>query len=378
MGLSKEERNEIEGLDLNAPPPVIDDKRELAFSRSRRSRAAVDLAFDPPSKVAELQERTMHWLMRPYPLGLRFSGINMDPLPCWLAGTHYVCLNMCQNDVPVQLHHTLFNGTGGYVLKPLEMRTGVPWPPPRDSLRRVTIEVLSLHNLPKRGERRPRLEGSRGDCHKYFPEELSGIRALPDASEPSTAGVEFSVHSIGGFCSIRSTATADPRGSDEPPPAVSRAASLSSLPVEQTMDQWSPRATATKNGLNATFAQATLHCLASEPNETFLRVVALDGKEAVAYETAVLGRLRRGYRVFQLRSELGTRIEQCYLLVKISFGREPNQWPAPSQRLDQARELAELRSRTEAQSRRITILERAASTSFDITKLGDLTTASRI
>ena len=60
-------------------------------------------------------------------------------------------------------------------------------------------------------------------------------------------------------------------------------------------------------------------------------MVALDNEQEVAYETAVLGRLRRGYRVFQLRCELGTRIEQCYLLVKISFGSEPNQWPTPRQ-----------------------------------------------
>ena len=107
--------------------------------------------------------------------------------------------------------------------------------------------------------------------------------------------------------------------------------------------------------------RSTLHCLASEPNETFLRVVALDGKEAVAYETAVLGRLRRGYRVFQLRCELGTRIEQCYLLVKISFGSEPNRWPAPSHikrtSVLHEREIVQLRKRNEAQARKIKELQ---------------------
>ena len=141
-------------------------------------------------------------------------------------------------------------------------------------------------------------------------EDLSGSRTPPGALEPSTAGLQFSLHNIGGFCAIGST-----------------------LPLahDHTGATWSTRATASKNGLNATFAPKTLHCLAAEPDATFLRVVALDNEQEVAYETAVLGRLRRGYRVFQLRCELGTRIEQCYLLVKISFGSEPNQWPTPRQ-----------------------------------------------
>ena len=367
----------MEGLKpKGASKGMVDPHILTVAARKGRNSTATRLAYDPPLGVAELQRRTMRWLTRPYPLGLRFSGINMDPLPGWQAGAHHVALNMSQNDLPVQLHHAMFNGTGGYVLKPKEMRTGNSWPPPRDMLRRVTIEVLSLHNLPKRGERRPRLDGSRARCHKYYGAKLSGTSAPPDASDPSTAGLQFSVHSIGGFCAISSTETAERRGSDLPP-ALLRAASLASLPVEQTVDQWSTRATVTKNGLNATFAQTTLHCLASEANETFLRVVALDGKEAVAYETAVLGRLRRGYRVFQMRSKLGTRIEQCYLLVKISFGSEPNHWLAPSHRhnasLEQARELEELRSRTRKQSLRIMQLEQSSATSSF-----DLTTASHI
>lgn len=84
------------------------------------------------------------------------------------------------------------------------------------------------------------------------------------------------------------------------------------------------------NGLNAPFGQ-TVHCVAAEPTATFLRVGILDGSQEVAYETAVLGRLRVGYRVFQMRSMLGTRIELCYLFVKISTGSEPNQWGTPRQ-----------------------------------------------
>ena len=83
--------------------------------------------------------------------------------------------------------------------------------------------------------------------------------------------------------------------------------------------------------MNASFDQ-TVHCIAAGPDATFLRVSVHDGnRQEVAYETAVLGRLRRGYRILQLRGPLGTRIELCYLFVKISFGKEPNEWANPRQ-----------------------------------------------
>eukprot|EP00966_Prymnesium_polylepis_P208216 4823048-Prymnesium_polylepis.1 len=70
------------------------------------------------------------------------------------------------------------------------------------------------------------------------------------------------------------------------------------------------------NGMNAVFCK-TIHCVSAEPHATFLRVAVGDGwQEVVAFETAVLGRLRLGYRVFLMRSVLGTRIELCYLFVK--------------------------------------------------------------
>ena len=76
-----------------------------------------------------------------------------------------------------------------------------------------------------------------------------------------------------------------------------------------------------RTGGNATFDE-TVHLVAAEPHATILRIGVSDGAQEIAYETAVLGRLRRGYRVFQLRGPLGTRIEICYMFVRISFGQE--------------------------------------------------------
>ena len=131
--------------------------------------------------------------------------------------------------------------------------------------------------------------------------------------------------------------------------------------------------TVESNGLCAIFKQRMI-CLAAEPHATFIRLSVTDNGQEVAYETAVLGRLRRGYRVFWMRSlvsrshifdptisvstlrgtqltgaltparQLGTRIELCYVFVKISFKLTRNDWAAPRQ---QQRQVGELRRRLE-------------------------------
>jgi hypothetical protein len=84
------------------------------------------------------------------------------------------------------------------------------------------------------------------------------------------------------------------------------------------------------NGMNATIREK-LHCVAAEPHATFVRVNVVDGRQQAAYEVAVLGRLRSGYRILQMRSPLGTRIECCYLFIKVSLGSEHNMWMSQRQ-----------------------------------------------
>lgn len=149
LGLSRSQRSEIEGLSSS---------NRSALLAERLSNAAIArVASNPPEAVGRIQRRACMWLLRPYPLGLRFSGNNMNPLPCWLAGAHSVALNMSNNDLPLQLHFALFKGSGGYVLKPIAMRDSSSttqngdsfWPIYRDRLDFVTMRFLSLHNLPK-------------------------------------------------------------------------------------------------------------------------------------------------------------------------------------------------------------------------------------
>eukprot|EP00966_Prymnesium_polylepis_P289291 6682522-Prymnesium_polylepis.1 len=84
------------------------------------------------------------------------------------------------------------------------------------------------------------------------------------------------------------------------------------------------------SGLNTAFGE-TVHCVAAEPDTTFLRVAVINRGQEVAYETTALGRLRMGFRVLQLRGMLGTRIELGYLFVRVTFGTERNLWLSPRQ-----------------------------------------------
>jgi len=387
LGLTHTQRNDIEGLSSVS----VRGGRGLTEAQLS-SRAIARLAADPPSQVGRMQQRTARWLVRPFPLGLRFSGKNMSPLPCWLGGAQHVCLNFSDVDLAVLLHFALFSGSGGFVLKPSEMKpatreyqtsfteissmeTRSPaehrssawdfvrkkalssdrlsgpsalsqssedgteagtlesgrmgyWPPPQDWLQRTTFDILSIHNLPKRGEQRPKFNGKRVACHQYHA-ELSGKAVPPDNRDPSAPALSFSVHPIGGFCAI----------SNKLP-----------LPPNIETDMMLPPS---DNGLIASFGDK-IHCVCAEPQAVFFRVSVVDGGQEVAYETAILGRLRGGFRVFQLRGVLGTRIELCFLLVRVSFGTLFNNWATARQ---QAEQYQQQKSRVREQRKRIEQLE---------------------
>jgi len=361
MAVPRAERDQIEGLQSsgNVRSGIGLTLEQIA------SLAVARLAADPAPEVGSIQRRCSRYCLRPYPLGLRVSGNNLSPIPGWLAGAQSVCLNMSNVDLPLQLHFALFNGSSGFVLKPVQMlqegsdkssfkgstrnsfgesgmrsarmqsenledddddQTDNYWPPARENLSRITIQVLSLHNLPKRSENRPRYEGPQGSCHKYVP-TLSGSPAQPDNQDASNPGLRLAIYAIGGFCAI---------GDKLPLPAQH----------VQSEKYISPG----RNGLMVPFGDK-VHCITAEPHATFLRAGITDRGHEVAFEMAVLGRLRLGYRVLQLRNPLGTRIELACLFVRVSMGTEANLWVSPRQLRIQG---------SMAQARRTTIDEEVA------------------
>ena len=176
------------------------------------------------------------------------------------------------------------------------------WPPSRPLLRRVSLRILSLYHLPTRREARPKIVGGPHATSLRHVPELNGERGPPEAgAAPMSPSVEVSLHAIGGYCCV----------SPYNPPMEAAGTTYSTPP-------------ALANSLNPAF-DVLVHCLAAEPRETILKVAIKDGDHEVAYETAVLGLMRGGYRCFQLRSSYGTRIRLCALLVHISIGEERNQ-----------------------------------------------------
>ena len=100
LGLSKVERYQIEGLEIALQGSSRKARAGLALTEARRiSRFVVQLAADPPPGFGKVQKWSAIRLLRPFPLGLRFSGNNMNPLPCWLGGAQNVCLNFSDNDL---------------------------------------------------------------------------------------------------------------------------------------------------------------------------------------------------------------------------------------------------------------------------------------
>jgi len=334
LGLPTRVRNQIEGLHLGRKVRGGDDGLG-ADDAQLASNALLALAHDPPSEVGKIQRLTSRNLMRPCPHGLRFSGNNMNPLPGWLTGGQSVAMNMSNVDLGLQMHFALFNGTPGYLLKPPAMITGVfPrsngrdsrstevgeedtgfnlhnlddfWPPPRESLYCATIEIHSLFCCPKDGEQRLCYEGRRSAAHKYHP-ELSGSVSPPDNSDSSSPVITWSLHTIGGFCA---------------------ACKVLPLPLRTVTTLVTPASTAL-NGMNAEFGQKA-NFIAAEPHATFLTWTVANGRKEIGRDTAVLGRLQRGYRVLRFRSELGTRIELCCVLVRIRFAEVSNLWPTNRQ-----------------------------------------------
>ena len=212
----------------------------------------------------------------------------------------------------------------------------------------------------QRGEHRPRFDGSRAECHKYE-EQLSGSFTPPAVGDStSVSKLQFSLFAIGGdeirartLLSHRRTRLAEGGGalrhwqlisppfSDRialdlgllvvliwhPADAIAGFAAVSKKTPIRPGDesQTVTLSPAAGTGMNIMFA-STVHCLVAERDEALLRVSVFEGKQEVAYESAVVGRLRGGYRVMQMRSSLGTRIELCYLFVRITWADERNQW----------------------------------------------------
>eukprot|EP00966_Prymnesium_polylepis_P122262 2826035-Prymnesium_polylepis.1 len=87
LGLPSSERKQIEGLKLNRSTSISGEVGGPGLTEAQLTAHAVArLAANPPPTIGAMQRRTADKLLRPFPLGLRFSGKNMHPIPFWLSG----------------------------------------------------------------------------------------------------------------------------------------------------------------------------------------------------------------------------------------------------------------------------------------------------
>ncbi|EPE05855.1 phospholipase c [Ophiostoma piceae UAMH 11346] len=83
------------------------------FSLSEKSLMEIHAKHGPA-----LFSHNRSFLMRAYPSGFRIGSSNLEPARFWRKGVQIVALNWQKVDEGMMLNHAMFQGTGGYVLKP--------------------------------------------------------------------------------------------------------------------------------------------------------------------------------------------------------------------------------------------------------------------
>ena len=95
---------------LTAPEATVPTH---VFSLSEKKLMEVHASSGPT-----LFSHNRNYLMRAFPSGMRVRSDNLDPSVFWRKGVQMVALNWQRWDEGMMLNEGMFNGSGGYVLKP--------------------------------------------------------------------------------------------------------------------------------------------------------------------------------------------------------------------------------------------------------------------
>ena len=112
---------------LSAPEAVIPTH---VFSLSEKKLMEVHESHGP-----SLFSHNRNFMMRAFPSGMRVSSSNLDPSVFWRKGVQIVALNWQKLDEGMMLNSGMFNGSGGWVLKPPAYRST-----PHDPVTKVADE----------------------------------------------------------------------------------------------------------------------------------------------------------------------------------------------------------------------------------------------
>ncbi|KAK7047598.1 hypothetical protein VNI00_006366 [Paramarasmius palmivorus] len=100
-----------------------------------------------PNSLVHLVENGTRHLRRVYPNGLRIMSSNMDVLKFWRNGSQVVSLNWQKFDKGMQFNEAMFVGTGGWVLKPPQLRGVKSMDEPKKRVR-FSAEIVGISGLP--------------------------------------------------------------------------------------------------------------------------------------------------------------------------------------------------------------------------------------
>eukprot|EP00965_Chrysotila_dentata_P227602 6196112-Pleurochrysis_carterae.AAC.1 len=137
------------------------------------------------------------------------------------------------------------------------------WPPPQLLLKVVTLKPITLFQLPKRGERRPQLTGSRSRIHKYvselsFSSRILGKRGQAGLGAVPSPSISVELHAIGGYHCVSTML-----------PPLSGA-------TKYVMHTLTDRGGDGGGGSSSIHYGQQVHCVAAEPMACVLRVAVVD------------------------------------------------------------------------------------------------------
>jgi hypothetical protein len=138
------------------------------YTRSYHFSGLSTLEARVPSHVFSLSERSLvgvhktdpeglfnhnkSYLMRAYPKGTRISSSNLDPSLFWRVGVQMVALNWQRIDRGMMLQEAMFQGTGGWALKPASYLSHATFQDSRAHTKLgkswINVKIVAAQNIP--------------------------------------------------------------------------------------------------------------------------------------------------------------------------------------------------------------------------------------
>lgn len=170
---SSESEDESQSVSISKGKIIASLGSMGVYTRSEHFSSFTSASANSPNHVFSLSEAKLSsvhartpsqlfahnkkFLLRAYPKGTRISSSNLDPAIFWRLGVQIVALNWQHVNEGTMLNHAMFDGTGGYVLKPPTFQDEHPSQGSHDAILRgtldMTIEVFAASEIGKLGKR---------------------------------------------------------------------------------------------------------------------------------------------------------------------------------------------------------------------------------